>query len=110
MELAKSNGMVHIADGIHMLKGERYYPTRMGWVPVINYNWKEEYRKLERNYENLQILHDLKAKENMEMRDIVKTSNPIASRVWKIVQGHLEDEEKLRAIKRFLLDKKKGGD
>lgn len=108
MELAKSNGMIHVADGIHMIGADRYYPTPFGWVPVIAYNWKEEYRKLERNYENLQVLHDLKDKENREMRDIVKTSSPIASRIWRIVQGHMEDKEKLRAIKRFLLDKKKG--
>ena len=110
LSLARCCNMRHIEKGIHMLGTDRYYPTKLGWMPVVVHNWKDEYRKLERDYENLQILHSMKDKENKEMRDIVKTSNPIVSKVWKIVQSHNDDKEKLRQIKRFLMDKKKGGD
>ena len=110
LHLAKIINMRHIEKGIHMLGSDRYYPTKLGWMPVINYNWRDEYRKLERDYENLQILHSMKDKENKEMREIVKMSNTVVSKIWKIVQSHNDDQEKLRQIKRFLMDKKKGGD
>lgn len=109
MELARSMGMIHVGGGIHMWKGERYYPTILGWSTVVKFNWMDEYRKLERDYANLQILHSMKGKENQEMRSVLKTNNPQLNKVWKILQGHSSDDEKIKTIRRFLMDKKKGG-
>jgi hypothetical protein len=107
--LAQNLGLRPLRGVVHSKDGTTYYPTRYGWQPVVLYNWKEEYRKLEKSYEDVQSLLREKQAEVEDLREVMKMGKQgLLEKIWRVVTGHITDEEKVRQIKRYLIDKKKG--
>lgn len=104
--LAQELGFTHERNGIHRGDGERYFPTPKGWQPVVRFNWRENYRELERNYENLQSIVRMQKKDIQEMKKLLRIQdNGMMKKVWDVLQSHVDNTEKVKMLQRYIQDK-----